>query len=46
MDPKAVDLIEKLLKISPAERLGFKCYAELKEHPFFEGIDWEGLEAR
>ncbi|OWF50313.1 3-phosphoinositide-dependent protein kinase 1-like [Mizuhopecten yessoensis] len=40
----ARDLVEKLLVIEPSERLG--CpeqggYERLKQHPFFEGIDWD-----
>jgi hypothetical protein len=46
MDPKAVDLISKLLKFNHTERIGIRCYSEIKEHPFFEGIDFEKLEAR
>lgn len=46
MDPAAVDLISKLLKFNPTERLGFRSIAEIKEHHFFEGIDFEKLEAR
>ena len=31
--------------IDPKERLGARAggYAELKSHPFFEGIDWENI---
>ncbi|KAL6067196.1 3-phosphoinositide dependent protein kinase-1 [Balamuthia mandrillaris] len=39
----AKDLCEKLLTRNPDERLGGSNYAELKAHPFFKGIDWEGL---
>lgn len=43
IDPKAVDLIEKLLTIDPTKRLGFKSYDELKRHLFFEGLDFKSL---
>ncbi|TMW60360.1 hypothetical protein Poli38472_000402 [Pythium oligandrum] len=43
----ARDLIEKLLVQEPAARLGAaqdeNGYAELRNHPFFAGIDWELL---
>ena len=40
---QAKDLIKRLLTLNPEERLGTSSYAELKEHPFFEGVDWENL---
>jgi len=40
----AKDIIEKLLKPNPQDRLGFKSYADLKAHPFFAGIDWDNLQ--
>jgi len=39
----ARDLIEKLMKTNPHERLGAKTYAQLKAHPFFTGIDWVNI---
>ncbi|XP_026056518.1 serine/threonine-protein kinase greatwall isoform X2 [Carassius auratus] len=36
----ARNAIEILLTMDTAKRAGFK---ELKEHPFFEGVDWENL---
>jgi serum/glucocorticoid-regulated kinase 2 len=37
----AIDLIAKLLEKDPAKRLGAKRDAEeIKEHPFFEDVDW------
>jgi 3-phosphoinositide dependent protein kinase-1 len=41
----AKDLIENLLKLHPDERLGARPggYAELKRHPFFNGIDFNKL---
>ena len=40
LDPKAVDLIDRLLAMNPFERIGYGNYDELKAHPFFEGIDF------
>lgn len=41
----AKDLVENLLKLDPDERLGARPggYAELKRHPFFNGIDFNKL---
>jgi len=41
----AKDLIEKLLTREPEDRIGAgpQGYAELKEHPFFHGIEWDTL---
>jgi len=39
----ASDLIRALLVKDPKERIGFKCMSELKEHYFFEGIDFENI---
>jgi RimJ/RimL family protein N-acetyltransferase len=41
MSEAAIDLISSLLKTNPAERLGYRGYQELKEHPFFKGIRWD-----
>lgn len=43
--PTARDLIERLLVIKPADRLGGtpEGYVKLKQHPFFAGIVWETL---
>lgn len=46
MDSNAKDLINKLLKLNPFERLGYANYGDLKSHPFFEGIDFEKLNNR
>ncbi|XP_051989744.1 microtubule-associated serine/threonine-protein kinase 3 isoform X2 [Xyrauchen texanus] len=37
------DLITKLLRQSPLERLGTGGVAEVKYHIFFHGLDWSGL---
>jgi len=42
----AKDLIERLLQPNPLERIGASNYADLKKHPFFEGINWENLHAQ
>lgn len=44
----AMDLIQKLLKRRPEERLGSgpDGVNELKQHAFFEGLDWAKLESR
>lgn len=46
MPPKARDIIERLLSPTPEKRLGFSGVAELKAHPFFEGIEWEDLRSQ
>ena len=43
IDPYAKDLIERLLKKEPAERIGATDIEELKSHPFFRDIDWTTL---
>ncbi|XP_031418868.1 microtubule-associated serine/threonine-protein kinase 3 isoform X2 [Clupea harengus] len=37
------DLITKLLKQSPLDRLGTSGAVEVKHHIFFRGLDWNGL---
>ncbi|XP_064187542.1 microtubule-associated serine/threonine-protein kinase 3-like isoform X8 [Anguilla rostrata] len=39
----AQDLITRLLRQSPLERLGTGGATEVKQHPFFLGLDWNGL---
>ncbi|KAL4597415.1 Microtubule-associated serine/threonine-protein kinase 3-like, partial [Arapaima gigas] len=39
----AQDLITRLLKQSPLERLGTSGAGEVKQHLFFLGLDWNGL---
>lgn len=46
MSPQAKDLIERILALEPGRRLGSTQtggLAELKSHPFFDGLDWLGL---
>ncbi|GAB9476255.1 Agc/pdk1 protein kinase [Globisporangium polare] len=44
------DLIRRLLIQEPEERIGASQdevgYAELKNHPFFNGVEWDSLEAQ
>uniref|UniRef100_A0AAY4EMF4 non-specific serine/threonine protein kinase n=1 Tax=Denticeps clupeoides TaxID=299321 RepID=A0AAY4EMF4_9TELE len=39
----AQDLITRLLHQSPLERLGTGGATEVKQHPFFSGLDWNSL---
>lgn len=41
--PAAKDILTRLLSRSPIERLGANGSAEIKAHPFFNGIDWERM---
>lgn len=41
--PLAKDLIKKLLILDPQERLGFNGAEEIKEHPFFQDVEWDKL---
>ena len=42
---EAKDLIQKILIKDPRKRIGYgsKDYKEIKEHPFFKGIDFDNL---
>ncbi|XP_076009295.1 microtubule-associated serine/threonine-protein kinase 3 isoform X2 [Genypterus blacodes] len=40
---EAQDLITHLLRQSPLDRLGTVGAMEVKQHPFFLGLDWNGL---
>ena len=46
MSPEAFDLLEKLLRFDPLNRIGCRELGtiEIKQHPFFRGIDWEEIE--
>ena len=46
MNPDAQDLIDKLLDYNPESRIGYSSYDELKDHPFFVGIDFEKLQLK
>lgn len=43
ISPVAADLISKLLQVDPTKRLGRNGVQEVKDHPFFSGIDWESI---
>ena len=43
ISPEAYDLINKLLTMDPKKRLGAKGIHEIKQHPFFAGVDWTHL---
>jgi len=43
LSKEAKDLISKLLCVNPAERLGANSVEEIKEHPFFNTIDWNKI---
>jgi len=47
-NPVTIDFLCKILDKNPYTRLGSgsRDYLELKEHPFFEGVDWNKLLAR
>ena len=40
---EAKDLVTRLLQHNPVDRLGSGGAIEVKEHIFFEGLDWTGL---
>ncbi|KDP26512.1 hypothetical protein JCGZ_17670 [Jatropha curcas] len=42
LSPEAEDIISKLL-CNVSQRLGSKGADEIKEHPWFEGIEWDNL---
>ena len=44
LSPEARNLLKKMLHKDPKHRLGVKSKDELKNDPFFKGIDWEALE--
>ncbi|KAJ7969566.1 putative Protein phosphatase 2c [Quillaja saponaria] len=43
LSPEAVDLITKLLDVEENRRLGSQGPDSVKSHPWFHGIDWEGI---
>jgi len=42
ISPEAINLIDKLLSLNPAQR-GADDYQGLKNNPFFDGIDFMNL---
>ena len=43
MSEEARDLIASMLQQNPFDRLGTSGAHEVKDHPFFEKFDWDGL---
>ena len=41
MTPEAHDFIDGLLTLDPKDRLGVNGINEIKNHPFFESINWD-----
>lgn len=41
--PEAKDMVFKMLKKNPVERLGSATYAEIRDHPFYAGFNWKRL---
>mmetsp|Transcript_26913 Transcript_26913/g.53003 ORF Transcript_26913/g.53003 Transcript_26913/m.53003 type:complete len:725 (-) Transcript_26913:148-2322(-) len=46
LSPTAISFIGGLLTKDPSKRLGCQGAAQVKNHPFFLGIDWKKLQAR
>lgn len=46
-DSTANDLVSQLIQLEPSQRLGMQdkgdVYDSIRNHPFFEGINWDGL---
>ena len=42
LSPAATDILKKLIADADV-RLGRNGSEEVKSHPFFEGVDWDGL---
>lgn len=42
-DPNCASLINSLITRNPEERLGHKGIHEIKNHPWFDEIDWKKL---
>ncbi|SCV02211.1 LAMI_0G16908g1_1 [Lachancea mirantina] len=43
LSPEAKDLIKKLLVNDPQKRLGANGFDEIRQHPYFEGTDWDNI---
>lgn len=46
--PETISIITGLLMKDPSQRLGYRVegYSAIKEHPFFEGLNWDALHGR
>lgn len=42
-DQPTIDIVRELLRKVPDERLGIRGAQEVREHPFFDGIDWDAI---
>ena len=45
LSPAATDILKRFM-CDADDRLGTKGVQEIKEHPFFKGMDWENLRAK
>ncbi|KAI6216580.1 3-phosphoinositide-dependent protein kinase 1 [Aphelenchoides fujianensis] len=45
-DAAGKDLVRRLLVTEPSQRLGSQGAEEIKNHEFFEGVDWENIFTR
>ena len=45
LSPEATDILKRFM-CDADDRLGTKGTAEIKNHPFFRGLDWDGLRAQ
>ncbi|KAH9374904.1 hypothetical protein HPB48_021333 [Haemaphysalis longicornis] len=43
--PEAKDMVFKMLKKNPVERLGSNSYADIRGHPFYAHFNWKRLSA-
>ena len=41
--PETKDVIAALLQQNPRDRLGTAGAQEVKDHPYFQGVDWDSL---
>ena len=39
--PELRDLLSLFLKVNPAERLGYNGIQEIKDHPWFQSVQWD-----
>lgn len=48
LSDEAVDILKQLLNVDPKKRLGTgpHGFKNLKDHPFFSGINWDQLESK
>lgn len=43
ISPEARDFMERLMTLDPEKRLGYNGAEEVKQHPFFQTINWDTL---